>query len=110
MPKKKIFKKQRTSYSDMPVFKLKKIGKLSEFQATKRVRDKKYISKALWECLKTDDPEGFKEILKAHLELRNKEDIQKKTGISRRTLYRMLSKKGNPTLQNISRIVYKLCA
>jgi probable addiction module antidote protein len=67
-------------------------------------------TKALWECLKTNDPEGFKEILKAHLELRNKENLTQKTGISRRTLYRMLSKRGNPTLQNISKLVHKLCA
>ena len=34
----------------------------------------------------------------------------KEAHISRRTLFRMLSKEGNPTLENISKIVHKLCA
>ena len=68
------------------------------------------ISKALWECLVDNDTEGFKEILRAHLELINKDDFAKEAGISRRTLFRMLSEEGNPTLDNISKIINKLCA
>lgn len=94
----------------MPIYKLKKIAGLSPFDAAQRMGDKKYVSKALWECILANDPEGFKEILKTHLELKNKEAIIKETHISRRTLFRMLSRKGNPTLENISKIVHKLCA
>jgi len=60
--------------------------------------------------LTENDVEGFKEILKAHLETLNKEEIIKETGLSRRTLFRMLSPDGNPTLKNISAIINKLCA
>ena len=94
----------------MPIYRLKKITGLSPFKAAQRISDKRYISKALWGCILADDPEGFKEILKAHLELKNKERITKETNISRRTFFRMLSKKGNPTLKNISKIIHKLCA
>ena len=110
MTKKKTLKKQKNSFKNMPIYRLKKITGLSPFKAAQRIRDKRYISKALWQCILADDPEGFKEILKVHLELKNKEKIIKETSVSRRTLFRMLSKKGNPTLENISKIVHKLCA
>ena len=55
-----------------------------------------------------NDTEGFKEILRAYLELVNKEEFAKKAGIPRRTLFRMLSKNGNPTLKNISKIIFQL--
>lgn len=98
------------SFEDIPKLKLKKISGISQFKASERIKDKKYISKALWQCILADNPEGFKEILKTHLELINKEKIIKEAHISRRTLFRMLSKEGNPTLENISKIVHKLCA
>ena len=110
MPRKKTSKKQGNSFKDMPTLKLKKSSSVSTFGASKRMKNKEYISKALWECLVADDPEGFKEILKTHLDLVNKDAFVKRTGISRRTLYRMLSDEGNPTLDNISKIVNKLCA
>lgn len=94
----------------MPTAKLKKGVKSKKFQATKRIKDKSYLSRALWACLEEGDTDGFKEILRTHLELTNKEEIAKETGISRRSLFRMLSDEGNPTLENISKLVSKLCA
>ena len=90
--------------------KLKKGQNLKRFGAKERMQDKKSISKALWECLETNDVDGFKEILRSHLELSNKDGIAKATGISRRSLYRMLSDEGNPTLENISKLISKICA
>ena len=110
MPKKKTSKKQDSSLENMPTLKLKTGIKTSSFKASKRMKDKDYISQALWECLIAGDPDGFKEILKTHLDLVNKEEFAKETGISRRTLFRMLSEDGNPTLDNISKIIHKLCA
>ena len=68
------------------------------------------MARALWQCLIENDVEEFKEILKAHLETLNKEELVKETGLSRRTLFRMLSPEGNPTLKNLSAILNKLCA
>ncbi len=110
MPKKKILKKQDLSFEDMPSLKAKNKKGLKVFNASKRLKDKNYISKALWECLVENDTDGFKEILRAHLELINKDDFAKESGISRRTLFRILSEEGNPTLDNISKIINKLCA
>ena len=110
MSKRKTSKKQETSFDDMPKIKLKKGVRLKKFNVTSKMKNKEYISKALWECLVASDIDGFKEILKTHVELINKEELVKITGISRRTLFRMLSEKGNPTLENISKLINKLCA
>lgn len=110
MPRKKTLKKQGFSFKDMPSLKVKNKEKLSSFGATKRMKDKEYISQALWDCLVANDTDGFKEILRAHLELINKDEFAEEAGISRRTLFRMLSDEGNPTLDNISKIIHQLCA
>ena len=110
MPRKKTLKKQDFSFEDMPNQKGKNKKELSSFGATKRMKDKSYISQALWECLVANDTEGFKEILRSHLELINKDEFAEAAGISRRTLFRMLSEDGNPTLDNISKIIHRLCA
>ena len=92
----------------MPILTVKNKSKFTEFKASKRMRNKKYVSKALFECLAANDTTGFKEILRAYLELKNKEQFAKEVGIPRRTLFRLLSKDGNPTLNNISKIIYQL--
>jgi len=108
MNKRKTLKKPIRSLENMPSLRVKNKVKLSEFKASKRMRNKKYVSKALFECLTANDTEGFKEILRVYLELENKEQFAKKVGIPRRTLFRLLSKDGNPTLNNISKIIYQL--
>lgn len=110
MPSKKTSTRPSESFDDMPTVKLKKDVKTKKFQATKRIKDKKHLSKALWDALQAGDVDAFKEILRTHLELTNKEEIVKETGISRRSLFRMLSDEGNPTLENISKLVSKICA
>ena len=110
MIKKRISKKREHSLNDMPTLRAKNKNKLKFFNASKRIKNKKYISKALWECLLANDTEGFKEILRAHLQLINKDEFAKQSGISRRTLFRMLSEEGNPNLENISKIIHKICA
>ena len=108
MAKRKTSKKPVHSLRDMPNLRVKNKVKLTEFRAAKRMRNKKYVSKALFECLAANDTEGFKEILRVYLELENKEQFAKEVGIPRRTLFRLLSKDGNPTLNNISKIIYQL--
>ncbi|MBF0315986.1 MAG: hypothetical protein HQK52_21375 [Oligoflexia bacterium] len=110
MIKKKTSKKQEISFKDIPSLKLKKNIKSHTFNPTERMKDKKYISKALWDCLVADDVDGFKEILMTHLYLVDKDVFAADAGIPRRTLFRMLSSEGNPTLANIAKIVHKICA
>ncbi|MBI2026352.1 MAG: hypothetical protein HYS98_00840 [Deltaproteobacteria bacterium] len=110
MHKNKISHKHTSSFENIPTLHIKKGVEVCDFKAIERIRNKKYVAQALWCCLLENDPHAFKEILKAHLEMKNKEKVVKETGISRRTLFRMLSKNGNPTLDNISRIIHGLCA
>ena len=108
MRKKKTSKQQSVSLKDMPIIKLKKGIALKKCGATKRMKNKKELKAALWECLASADVEGFKEILRTHLELVNKDKIAKETGISKRTIFRMLSEEGNPTLENICKLLSKV--
>lgn len=111
MPKKKILKKRVYSMKDIPIGKGFKTmeGLIHDSPAT-RMRDKEYVAVGLWECIKDNDVESFKEILRTHLELTNKDEFAKKTGIARRTLFRMLSPEGNPTFENVCKMVHALCA
>ena len=108
MIKRKTLKRPVGSLDDMPSLTVKNKEKLTEFKASKRMRNKRYVSKALFECLAANDTTGFKEIFRVYLELENKERFAKEVGISKRTLFRILSKNGNPTLDNISKIIYQL--
>lgn len=110
MLKSKISKKQDFSWKNMPILSLKKGVLVTRHYAARNLRDRKVVSQALWECLKADDTEGFKEVLRTHLEIVNKEKFATETGIAKRTLFRILSPEGNPSLENISKIVHKLCA
>ena len=92
----------------MPILAVKEGVHVRSISKTKKMKNKKIISKALWECLIANDTDGFKEILRVHLELTSKEKLTEETGLSKRTLYRMLSEEGNPTLENISKIIHKV--
>lgn len=110
MNRRKTSKKRDFSFNDMPIHELSGAAKPIVRKSGSTLRDKDLIAKALWECLVDNDIESFKDILRTHLEVVNKESFVKKTGISRRTLFRMLSPEGNPTLENISKIIHNLCA
>lgn len=110
MRKKKTSKKHGFCLKNMPDFELKISQGLKSISATTRLKNKKFIARALWQCLIDNDVNAFKEILRSHFEVLNKEQISKQAGIPRRTLFRMLSPEGNPTLENVSKIIHKLCA
>lgn len=110
MTKPKISKKPDSFFENLPKQTLKTNKGLSPHNARERMKNKVYISSALWECLVENDVDGFKEILRTHLELTNKDDFAKKSGIPKRTLFRMLTPEGNPTLDNVSKIIHQLCA
>ena len=110
MHKKKTSKKQDFSLSDMPKVELKNRKGISKYNPDSRLKNKEIVARALWDCLVENDIAAFKEILKSHLEVANKEQLAEKAGIPRRTLYRMLSPEGNPTLDNLGKIIHELCA
>ena len=108
MIKKKVSRKREFSWKDLPIRKLKPGTKVVSVNSADRLRDKELVFRALWQCLVDRDVTSFKEILRAHLDAMNKRDFAKKSKISRRTLHRILSEEGNPTLENISKVVHAL--
>jgi len=83
---------------------------LKEHDPKKSLRNTDKVFSALILALQDGDPEAFKEILAAHLSVVNKDQFTKEAKISRRTLFRMLSPEGNPTLDNLARIFHALKA
>jgi probable addiction module antidote protein len=110
MTKKKKSKKRDFYWKDIPNLKPKNMDDFTRFEAKKMLSDKKHISEALWQCLQDGDTKAFKKILKVHLEVTNKVALSEAIDIPRRTLYRMLSPEGNPSLENVTKIIHKLCA
>lgn len=110
MPKKKISKKHEFSFKNMAKVQLKSKSNVTEFNPDLRLKKPEVVAQALWQCLVENDIDAFKEILRSHLEVTNKDDLAKRAGISRRTLFRMLSPEGNPTLENLGKIIHQLCA
>lgn len=77
---------------------------LEKHDPKQRLRDRKFIGKALFEALTDGDAEAFKEILRAHLETRNKDLVSLKSGVPRSTVFRMLEPGSNPTLNNVAKV------
>jgi DNA-binding phage protein len=63
-------------------------------------------AKALLQSLKNNDAETFLEILNAYLSV-NRAKVAKETGLSRTTVQNALSKKSNPTIRTIAKIVHQ---
>ena len=108
MTKRVTSKKQKFSLNDIPIRRLKPGVKVQKVSSTSRLKDQELVFKAFWECLVEQDIESFKEILRSHLEAVNKQEFAKYSKTSRRTLHRILSPEGNPTLKNISSIIHAL--
>lgn len=108
MGRRKTSVKQGFSFENMRETKLKKGTRLISHDSSKALADVDFVSQALIQALKDGDPDAFKEILGAHLSVANKERFSAKAKIPKRTLFRILSPKGNPTLENIARIVHAL--
>lgn len=66
MAKARISHKHRRSSIGMSM-KLKKNAKVIEYSPTQELLDETFIAKAIWECLKNNDPEGVVEIIESAL-------------------------------------------
>jgi probable addiction module antidote protein len=106
MLKRKTSKERGFSLKDMPTLQLNKKTKLQRHNPKSFFKHFDKVAAALLESLVQNDTEAFIEILDAYLEV-NKAKVAKKTGMSRSTLQSALSKKGNPTLKTIARIVHE---
>lgn len=95
---------------NIPTVSLKNREGIFEFNPDVRLQKPEVVAQALWECLVEDDIEAFKEILRNHSEVTNKDELAKKAGIPRRTVFRMLSPEGNPTLESLGKIIHRHCA
>jgi DNA-binding phage protein len=112
MGKKTTLKKQEISFENMKEHKYKNKEKdgIVSYSPRSQLLDKEFMALALWMCIIEYDMDSFKEILGAHLDIVNKEKMAKKAGISKRTLFRMISPEGNPTLESVSRIMKQIYA
>ena len=62
------------------------------------------IGKAIWECLKDNDPEGVIEVVRIYLEAANKTQIAQESNMPRSTMYHALKSK-NPTVKTLAKLV-----
>lgn len=104
----KSSKKSLSKNFDLDDFKgvrLKKDLRLQEHDPSTALLEKEIVLKAIFEALEEGDDQAFKEILRGHFEAVSKTELAEKSGISRRTLFRMLSADSNPTLNNIAKVI-----
>lgn len=109
MLKRKRSKKHGFSLDDMPALKVDKKARLQAYHPNRFFKDLDKVGSALLESLVQNDTEAFIEILDAYLQI-NKTRVAKKAKISRSTVQHAFSKKGNPTLKTIARIVHESVA
>src|ERR1700679_1267951 len=105
MVKKKISKKQRFCLNNMPISKSRKTPHLLKHDPRNFFKSHEKVAIALLTSLEEGDPEAFLEILNVYLDA-NRTKVSKDTKLSRTTVQNALSKKGNPTISTIAKIVH----
>lgn len=75
------------------------------YNPTQALLDEKRIGRAVWECLKNDDPEGVIEVIQIHLEACNKTQLAKEAHLPKTTLYHSFRSK-NPTIRTLAKLVH----
>lgn len=106
MNKKMILKKRDFTLSELQTIEIVDESKLHDSEASKFFEDKNEVAKVLLECLIDNDTETFMEILDSFLSV-NRTLIAQKTKLTRATVTQAFSKKGNPTLKTIAKIVHE---
>lgn len=107
MSKKRISKKPGLWWQDIEEVDIdpKKLKHLKKTNPENFFKDEKKVASALFECLKDNDTESYIEILDEYLKV-NRTKLAKKAKIGRSTIQEVFSKKGNPTLKTIAKIVH----
>lgn len=85
-------------------FKLKKDAHVIDYSPTQELLNEDFIAKAVWECLKNNDPQGVIEVIEAHLEMVNKVKASENIELPRSTMYNAFKGK-NPTVKTLAKLV-----
>lgn len=109
MNKKKTLKKREFTLEELQPIEIIDESQLHDSKASKFFKNKNEVANALLECLIDNDSETFMEILDAYLSV-NRTKIAQKTKLTRATITQAFSKKGNPTLKTIAKIVHEAVA
>ncbi len=107
MVKKKISKKHALLWNDIEEadVDVNKIRNLKTIDTEAFFKNHAKIGSALLESLIANDTEAFIEILDQYLKV-NRSQVARSAHIGRSTVQAVLSKKGNPTLKTIAKIVH----
>ena len=84
---------------------IKKNNDLIAYSPTKQLLNEDLIGRAIWECLKNNDPAGAIEVIEAHLEAINKSHAARKISLARSTMYHSLKGK-NPTIATLAKLIH----
>ena len=106
MRKKKKSKKRGFCLEGYPSVTLKKGIKTRKFNPSEKLSDFNLVASAFFEALQDDDVEGALEILEGYLMTKKKSDLSRKGKIATSTLYHSLSKRANPTLKTVAKILH----
>lgn len=79
---------------------------MSEYRPEDFFKNNEQVAAALFQALAENDTEAFLEILDSYLRV-NRTYIAQETDLSRSTVSLAFSKKGNPTLKTIAKIVHE---
>lgn len=109
MTKKKTSKKQTFCLDDMPIIKTKKTTPKLNHKPSVFFKSHEKVAEALLQSLESNDVEAFLEILDVYLKA-NRTKVAKDAGLSRTTVQNALSKKSNPTIRTIAKIVHQAVA
>jgi len=93
----------------MPTLKPNKKAALQKHNPDHFFKDFDKVGTALLESLIENDTDAFIEILDTYLKV-NRARVAKRGKMSRSTVQQALSKRGNPTLKTIARIVHESVA
>lgn len=92
----------------MPILSLKKDIRLKKHDPEKSLKNLDKVGSALLESLIENDTEAFIEILDGYLQV-NRSRVAKNANMARSTIQQALSRKGNPTLKTLAKIVHESC-
>lgn len=108
MTKKKTLKKPEFSLKDLKKIKMDE-SKLHDSGNKDFFTNHKLIGEILLQCLKDNDSESFMEILDSYLRV-NRSQVAENSGMPRSTVSLAFSKRGNPTIKTIAKIVHEATA
>lgn len=99
-------KKQKSCFNDMPITSIKENNDLIKHDPKQSFKDHEKVALALLECLIDNDTKSYIEILDSYLRV-NRTHVAMNSKLSRSTVQQAFSKKGNPTLKTIAKIVHE---